>query len=229
MYNLSMKKLSFILISLFISITLLTPVFADTPPLTGKVIVIDAGHGGKDPGTTMCPDLTEADANLEIAVRLKELLESPEIGAEVVMTRTDNSYMTNEDRYTIANGAGGDALVSIHLNGSVDTSENGTLGLYAKIKKDKAFTGTLQSALDKSLNVGDMGVTNFMSGVTLRSEMPATIQEAVYLSNATECALFKDGTGDRQQQIADALLEGLINWFDAPTSWAPPGQLKKVK
>jgi N-acetylmuramoyl-L-alanine amidase len=215
--------------TLLLSFTLvLTPVFASTSSLAGKVIVLDAGHGGSDPGTIECSYITEAEANLDIAERLKALLE--DAGATVVMTRISNDQtLSNEDRYTLANDSNGDALVSIHLNGSTDHSKNGTLGLYAKIKKDKAFTEVLHSVLADTLGVEDMGVTNFMSGVTLKSDMPATIQESVYLSNTEECEAIGNSDGSRQQEIAAAVFEGLENWFDVPIEWTPPGKSRRSK
>lgn len=217
-----MKKLAIITISFLSSLFILFPVHAAEESLYGKTIVLDAGHGGIDPGTTMCGHITESDANLDIAERLETLLENA--GANVVMTRIDDYYMTNEERYNIANGSNGDALVSIHLNGSEDISKNGTLGLYAKIKKDKAFTQVLHDYLFAVLGVPNLGITNFMSGVTLKSDMPATMQEAVYLSNEDECEMIGNGDGSRQQTIAQALFDGLNAWFGNTQTWSPPGK-----
>ncbi|MFA6981861.1 MAG: N-acetylmuramoyl-L-alanine amidase [Patescibacteria group bacterium] len=222
-----MKKLLLPIITLFVFSFFPGVVFAEVSPLLGKTIVIDAGHGGADPGTTMCTYIDEDDANLDIAFRLKALLEGTQAGANVVMTRTDDYDMSNEDRYTIANNSDGHVLVSIHLNGSVDQEKNGTMGLYAKIKKDKAFTTTLHNRLVTSLApIPNLGITNFMSGVTLKSEMPATIQEAVFLSNHDECAAIGNGNGSRQQQIAQALFDGLEDWFNAQVIWTPPKRVK---
>lgn len=60
----------------------------------------------------------------------------------------------------------------------------------------------------------DLGVTNFASGVLLKSNMPATMQETVFISNATECALLTNGTGNRQQQLAQSLYNGIVDWFE---------------
>jgi N-acetylmuramoyl-L-alanine amidase len=183
-------------------------------PVTGHRIVIDPGHGGSEPGSTECPDLPEKTANLDIAYRLKALLDQD--GAFVFMTRTDDSYKSNNDRYTYANRVNGEVLVSVHLNGSTDHSVNGTLGLYGKRSKDEAFTRILHQRLASELGVLDRGVTNFASGVLLKSNMPATIQEAVFISNSQECARLKDGSGARQQQIAQSLYNGLVDWFSRP-------------
>ena len=182
-----------------------------TPPSDDGInkVVIDAGHGGSDPGTTQCPDMYESKANLIIANKLRSLLENSGIG--VYMTRTDDVYMTNEQRYTYANSTDADVLVSIHLNGSTDHSVNGTLGLYSKPKKDKSFATTVHSGMASDLNVPDRGLTNFMSGVILKFNKPATIVEAVYLSNTDECNDIKNG--DRTDEIAQAIFNGINRWF----------------
>lgn len=205
-------------------------VTANNSNLGGRIIIIDAGHGGADHGSTACDGLYEKDANLDIAYKLEALLKAE--GATVGMPRTDDSYLTNADRYTYANEKNGEVLVSIHLNGSEDKTVNGTLGLYSKWRKDKEFTSILHNSLVDELNtealpVPDLEITNFMSGVTMRFNGPATIQEAVYISNTDECTALKDGGGSRQQQIADSLYNGLDDWFSEEREFfISPGQLK---
>ena len=204
------RRIQIFVFCLFLMAILVSKVIAATS-VTSHKIVIDPGHGGSDPGSTECPTLTEADANLDIAQRLYTLLDRD--GAQVLLTRTDDYNMSNADRYNAANTFGGEALVSIHLNGSTDHTRNGTLGLYGKLNKDLEFTKVIHSRLAAELDVPDIGVTNFASGVLLKSNMPATMQETVYISNTVECAALTDGTGARQQQIAQSLYNGLIDWF----------------
>lgn len=180
-------------------------------PVTGHVIVLDPGHGGSDPGSTECPGYLEDTANLDIALQLKQLLASA--GATVYLTRETDTYLTSKDRYTFAHAKGAEVLVSIHNNGSTDHNVNGTLGLWSMRNKDPAFTRVLHARLAAELRVPDQSVTNFASGVLLKATMPATIQEGVYISNTGECAALSDGTGRRQQQIAQALYYGLNDWF----------------
>ncbi len=205
------KKAAKLLLSLIFFFSLSSSAWSTTH-VTGRKIVIDAGHGGTDTGSSECPTMDEKDVNLDIARRLKSKLEAE--NAIVLMTRDDDNTYSNAERYNAANEFGGEALVSVHLNGSTDHSVNGTLGLYGKRNKDKDFAQTLHISLVNALSgVPDQGVTNFASGVLLKSHMPASIQEAVYISNTTECQFLSDGTGLRQQQIADALYDGLQNWF----------------
>ncbi|MFC1627450.1 N-acetylmuramoyl-L-alanine amidase, partial [Patescibacteria group bacterium] len=180
--------------------------------VAGHKIVIDAGHGGSDPGSTECDGLYEKDANLDIAERLKTKLEAND--AVVYMTREDDVYKTNADRYDYANSTDGEVLVSIHLNGSTKHDVNGSMSLYTKPWKDKDFTATVHNDIVDMLGVGNLGITNFMSGVTLKFNGPAAMLEPVYISNTDECRDLTDGSGERQDQIADSIYEGLNNWFD---------------
>ena len=79
-------------------------------------IVIDAGHGGHDPGAKV-RGLTEASLTLDIALRLEELLRK-QPGVEVVQTRRKDAYVSLEDRAEIANRSGADLFISIHANAS---------------------------------------------------------------------------------------------------------------
>jgi len=152
--------------------------------------------------------------------------------ASVVMTRSDDSTLSNNDRYTLANNSGGEVLVSVHLNGSSNPSTDGTQGLYGKINKDKAFTQVMHNALWNGLkstpNFTDFGITNFASGLLLKTNMSATIQETVFISNTNECNLLKNSGGARQQEIAQQLYNGLVDWFGQPqpTPTPRPGKHK---
>jgi len=86
-------------------------------------IVIDAGHGGRDPGATG-PGYTEADLTLDIALRLERLL-AKEPGVEVVLTRRTDEYVALQERTAIANREGADLFVSIHANASRNRSARG--------------------------------------------------------------------------------------------------------
>ena len=193
--------------------------------VSGRRIIIAAGHGGSEAGSMECPELSEANANLQVAQLLKSKLEAD--GATVYMTREDDSYLTNRDRYTFANGTDGEVLVSIHFNGSADHDLNYTQGLYAKWKKDIDLASTIHNQMYPSLGIPDGGLLQFASGVILKAEMPATIQEVAFISNTTECNLLTDGTGNRQEQIAQSLYNGINDWFVGAIIPAKPGKGKK--
>ena len=92
-------------------------------PLKIRKIVIDAGHGGNDPGAIGRTGLREKDVNLDIAKRLSSLLRSGGVG--VVMTRSSDRFIPLSDRVAIANNSGADLFISIHSNANRVRSLNG--------------------------------------------------------------------------------------------------------
>jgi N-acetylmuramoyl-L-alanine amidase len=83
-------------------------------PLSVHRVVIDAGHGGNDPGASAASKLTEKAVTLDVANRLRDLLRKS--GFDVVVTRRDDRLVALRDRATIANTSNGDIFVSIHVN-----------------------------------------------------------------------------------------------------------------
>jgi N-acetylmuramoyl-L-alanine amidase len=86
-------------------------------------IVIDPGHGGRDPGT-VAKGLTEAALTLDVALRLEKLLQK-ELGVEVVLTRRTDVYVPLEERTAIANRQNADLFLSIHANSSSSGTAKG--------------------------------------------------------------------------------------------------------
>jgi N-acetylmuramoyl-L-alanine amidase len=87
-------------------------------------IVIDPGHGGHDTGTIGPTGLMEKDVVLDVALKLKNLIEE-KAGAEVIMTRSDDTFIPLEERTAIANEKGADLFISIHANASRDKRARG--------------------------------------------------------------------------------------------------------
>jgi len=185
-------------------------------------VVLDAGHGGTDSGAVNTKyGLTEKEQTLNVAKRLETLLEGD--GYTVCMTRTFNSEtLSNNDRYTYANTTGARVLVSIHMNGASNSSTDYTTTLFGKWRKDKELANTVFGSLSTLPAANGTGTIStrtpysFASGVLLKSNMPATIDETVFITNDREGQLLSDGTGARQQQIAEALRVGIEDYLTAP-------------
>ena len=197
---------------------------------TGNV-VLDPGHGGTDSGAVnKTYNLTEKDQNLKVAYILRDKLNSA--GYTVCMTRgggdpnvagdednaADDATLLNSDRYTFANTTGAKVLVSIHMNGSTNPATDYTTTLFGKWQKDKALAqtvfqslSTLPAANDPSKTIATRTPYSYASGVLLKSNMPATIAETVFITSNDEARLLSAGT--RQQQIADALKAGIIKYL----------------
>jgi N-acetylmuramoyl-L-alanine amidase len=93
-------------------------------------IVIDAGHGGHDTGTIGPNGLMEKDLCLDVALRLGKMIEEGLPGAEVIYTRSDDTFIPLEERTNIANQAKADLFISIHANSSPDSSARGVETYY---------------------------------------------------------------------------------------------------
>ena len=183
-------------------------------------VVLDAGHGGTDPGAVNSRyGLKEKEQTLDVAERLKALLEDK---YEVCMTRTLNSEtLSNSDRAAYANTTGAKVLVSIHMNGSTNPATDYTTTLYGKWRKDKALAQTVfgsLSTLPAAEGTGAIATRapySFASGVLLKSNMPAVIVETVFITSNAEGKLLANGTGARQQQIAEKLEAGIETYLSA--------------
>ena len=226
-YSSLFKVWATVLAAILAAILLTTAAFAtgagaqEQPPCSGKV-VLDAGHGGTDSGAVNTKyNLTEKEQTLNVANRLEALLEGD--GCTVYMTRTSNSQtLSNNDRYTYANTTGANILVSIHMNGSTNPSTDYTTTLFGKWRKDKELANTVFSSLSTLPAANGTGTIatrtpySFASGVLLKSNMPATIAETVFITNDREGQLLSNGTGARQQQIAQALRVGIEDYLSTP-------------
>ena len=181
-------------------------------------IVLDPGHGGADSGALNSKyKLTEKDQTLAVANKLNGLLVQG--GHTVCMTRTGDQTLSNSDRYTYANTTGAKGLVSIHMNGSTNPAPDYTTTLFGKWQKDKELAQTLFKSLSKLTAADGQGTIatrtpySYASGVLLKSNMPASIAETVFITNDKEGQLLSDGTGNRQQDIAEQLEEGIENYL----------------
>lgn len=179
------------------------------PPPIPNSVCIDAGHSGSDIGTSNL-DLTEKEVNLQVAQLLKGKLETA--GYTVFMTRTDNTTnLSNADRYNFCNSQNAAILVSIHHNGSSNSSVDYSLALYMK-KSDVALAQEVVNSVSSSLGLPNQGISRFASGVLLKANMPATISEGFFLTNNDEYNLIK--TSDRLDQEAQALFSAVQNYFN---------------
>jgi N-acetylmuramoyl-L-alanine amidase len=104
--------------------------------LSARRIVIDAGHGGHDPGTIGRAGLQEKDLVLDVALRLEKLLRE-QLGAEVVMTRASDVFIPLEERTAIANAKGADLFLSVHANSSPNPRARGVETYFLNFAKNE--------------------------------------------------------------------------------------------
>ncbi len=136
---------------------------ASTPPNVSEeirqpghfLVMIDPGHGGYDPGTQSPAGAEEKDLALQIATRLKAALEARGIGAE--LTRSTDVFISLAERTRIANRAGADLFVSIHLNSSPNTDTTGIEVYYLNNTTDRA---TIRLARMENAGAGGYGAAD---------------------------------------------------------------------
>ena len=174
-------------------------------PLEFNRIVIDAGHGGKDPGA-VGNGLYEKVVALSIANKVKELLK--EEGFEVLMTREADMFVTLEDRALMSNDWSADLFVSIHANGYADAAASGVETFYYQgSSKGKQVAKSIQEQLVLSTGNKNRGVFSADFYVLKYTSMPSVLVETGFVSNEKDASLLK--TEDYQGKAAKAIVDGI--------------------
>lgn len=202
--------------------------FAETEleekPYSGCIVVVDAGHGGNDPGKVGANGTLEKDINLEIAMLLKEVLE--EEGMTVVMTRQSDMGLYDENssnkkmqdlrgRLAMIEECKPDLVISIHQNSFTDASVCGPQVFYYEGSENGEQAAKLmQDALNAELGIARPRVQKANDNYYLLTKCSAVmiIAECGFLSNPEEEALLKDD--DYQERIVEALRKGICEYLD---------------
>lgn len=188
--------------------------------IAGKVITIDPGHGGSDPGAIGPNGTMEKDITLAISKKLKAALEAK--GAKVNMTRTTDVdvYGPNasgpdelQARVDVGTANKSDIFVSVHINSFSNPNVGGiSTYYYDKTQYDTRLASRIQAKIaDESGFAGDRGIQPGNLYVLRRSLMPAILLELGFISNPKEEALLKKD--NVQQQFADEVAAGIESYF----------------
>jgi N-acetylmuramoyl-L-alanine amidase len=174
-----------------------------------KLIVIDPGHGGSEPGA-VSGDILEKELNLDIGLRLKKILEGRD--AKVFMTREDDIYVSKYARADMANEINADVFVSIHNNASTSPSGCGTETLYYPDPEKEALARAIQKSMVNTLGLRDRGIVSRTGLVVTReTKMPSALVEVAFMTNKDELSLLT--TEDFRQKAAEAIAEGILNYL----------------
>lgn len=191
----------------------------------GRIIVIDAGHGGADPGKVGVEGTLEKEINLAIALKVRDLLSSD--GIEVIMTRTQdetpgdpnasNAKMADlNERIKIIDQSTAELTVSIHQNSFSDKSVYGPQVFYHEESEEgRKAAQMLQNALDETLNVKKKREIKANDSYYLlkKSKKVVVIAECAFLSNPEEEKLLRDEK--YQELLAQAIRKGVLDYLDA--------------
>jgi len=201
---------------------------ADRDQTGQKTVVIDAGHGGEDPGKiSSFSDLKEKDINLKVAIKVKELLESDNY--KVIMTREEDKLVYSEGttniynkrkqdltrRKDIMDSSGAQIVVSIHMNSFPQAQYYGAQTFYPPYSTESLkLAKSIQDSLRENVDKGNKRAPQEKKDqIVILTDLktPTTIVECGFLSNSEEER--KLGSEDYQAQIAAAIKKGIDNYF----------------
>ena len=195
-------------------------------PVSGKTVILDAGHGVPDEGAQSSTGTTEAETNLKIALKVQNLLEQS--GCTVLLTRSDENAIYDLDsktlkqkkisdirnRVKIGNESSADIFVSIHLNKIPQQQYYGWQCFYKdgneqSNKLAKSIQENLNKSMQKENNRVAMKIDNIY--IIKHVEIPTSIVECGFLSNPEEEKQLLDDS--YQNRLAWGIYNGIINYF----------------
>lgn len=196
-------------------------------PITNKVIAIDPGHGGVDPGAVSKSGILEDEINLKIALKLKRFIEQS--GGIAIMTREDDvglytdksttlSQKKVEDlhnRKKLVESSGAEVFVSIHLNSFTRPSYYGAQTFYSETNEEnEVLAYILQEELKNVLDKENNRQPAIREDVYIIKDMsiPSALIEAGFLSNENEARLLD--TSEYQEKIAWSIYVGIMKYFN---------------
>ena len=196
-------------------------------PITNHTIILDAGHGNPDGGATSNDgNIIESELNLDIVLKLQNLLESS--NCTVILTRSDENGIYDADsttirqqkvsdmknRVKIANESNAELFVSIHMNKLDQTQYSGWQTFY-KNKDDtsKKISQNIQTSLNYFMKKENKREIKSISGIYLTKnvEIPLVIIECGFLSNSEEANLLK--TESYQDELVWSIYIGIMDYF----------------
>lgn len=171
-------------------------------------IVLDAGHGGPEPGAIF-EGRQEKDDNLRLTLAVGEILKNN--GIEVAYTRTEDVYDTPFEKAQIANREGGDFLISFHRNSSPQPNQYSGVEtlVYDRSGQKAELAENINGALEQ-VGFRNLGIQERPGLVILRrSQMPAVLVETGFINTEADNQLFDENFDEIAQAIAEAVMDTL--------------------
>lgn len=180
--------------------------------LSGKTVVIDAGHGGRDIGGHL-GKVYEKHLALDTAMRLEYYLKQK--GYRTVMIRKDDTFVPLSQRAAIANRYPGAIFISVHYNSTWKKNVEGIETFYYSARS-KGLADACHSGMQRNTGAADRGVKYARYYVLRHNNLPAILVEGGFLSHSGECA--KVMKGAYRDQLARGIVDGVVR-FDASGQW----------
>ncbi|MFD7520896.1 N-acetylmuramoyl-L-alanine amidase [Paenibacillus chitinolyticus] len=188
-------------------------------------VVVDPGHGGKDPGAIGVNGLNEKTVNLDISLKLRDELKKK--GVDVVMTRADDRYLSLDERVQFTNAQNADVFVSVHANSNPSSAANGSQVLYydSRYPQDdypaspemealtpfsKLLAQKVLSSVLSQTGLKDQGLVPSAVYVVRKGKIPSILVETGFLSNKKEADLLADPAF--RTKMAKAIADGVVSY-----------------
>ena len=184
--------------------------------LKNRIILLDAGHGGKDPGASR-QGVTEKSVVIKVAKLVEQKLKNS--GASVIMTRVGDTYPTLQDRVALAKSSNAEIFVSIHVNAIDKVSVTGTETFYNLSMNDngeesKYLATKIQNEIVKNAKMYNRGIKTGDLYVNRMVDMPSVLVELGFISNAQD---FDKLVNDKYLEIyATSIYNGIVSYYSAP-------------
>jgi len=185
------------------------------PPVTPAgpakgTVVVDAGHGGRDPGASSAAGVREKNVNLRVAAKIARLLEKR--GVAVKMTRWQDRYIELEDRADVANQLKADLFVSIHADAAPSRDAEGFTIYLARTASPntRRAARSINQAMARTGTAG-RGIREQDYRVLVGTQGPAVLIELGYLSNPREAARLNEDA--YQTKLAQAIVNGIVSYL----------------
>ncbi len=170
-------------------------------------IMLDPGHGGKDPGAVAANGLQEKDVALQVVLLLEEELE--ERGHQVVLTRRSDIFIPLERRAEMANREKAQLFISVHCNSAVNTEAQGMeVFHYTIAERSKAWAQKVLTSLAKKFpDHKNRGIKGRTFAVLRLTSMPAVLVELEFISHPGQAQFLDDPAS--QARLAEAIADGV--------------------
>lgn len=178
--------------------------------LKGKTIMIDAGHGGRDPGAVGRSGSYEKTLTLDTTFLVKKELERR--GAKVLMTRKDDTYISLSIRSYHSKRSNADAFISLHYNSAPSNIIASGLNSYYYHSKDKKLATSIQKSMVDHTGLRDRGTKKGNFHVIRENNKPAVLLELGFMSDAREEQTIL--TSSYQERASKGIANGLIDYFN---------------
>lgn len=180
-------------------------------PIVDKTFVIDPGHGGQDNGASGKKGTLEKELNLEVSLRLKDLLE--EAGAKVVLTRFDDTFISLYERAFLANFLMVDFFISIHTNSHPKAQTEGIeVFYYPNHSHSQPLATSILEAMVRETGLKKLAVKTNNFAVIRETQMPGVLLELGFLSNPQEELILR--SDEFKNNAAQGIFQGIIDFFE---------------